>query len=542
MKKTLNLMASMLAIAAFAMGIVSCNEKDNGDSPDITVGSVKFDTDALYLELDATQTLTATLEPEDAPNESVVWESYNTEIATVSSTGDLTAVVTAKSTGTTMICAVASNGKRAICEVTVSETVPLVAITLKPGELSLHIETKNTVEIIATQGPANATNYRPVWTTSDTAVAIVEKGKITAVGAGTATVTVASGDISKSIEILVTDPLSRITISSDSPEDPLRIREIGETLQLVDVPFPEITKDYNPVWESSDESILTVSETGLVTAVKIGTASVIVSSGGISDTVDIKVTSAYLVDIDIVQGRYIPLSVNATLQIDAAPVPETAENYVLTWSTSDPFVASVSSTGLVTGISPGIAVITVSSNSTSDGHTIKKLAFVFVDTDISDIPKLPTAGWTAESRNGNHGWDVNGGEPRHVLDGDRNTGWHSRLGAPLPHCLVIDMKETKTVDHLVHWQRLEVVNGGWWQVYLQDIYVYISEDPVTPDVYQPSWGDPIGYFPYVKDSTDEAFTIDLTPSQGQYLILYFPTSTHADSYLSLGDLDVYGVD
>jgi uncharacterized protein YjdB len=535
MKKTLNLMASMLAIAAFAMGIISCKEKDNDDSSEITISSAKVEPATLYLEVDATQTLTATLLPAEAPKESVVWESYNTEIATVSSTGGLTAVVTAKSLGTTIIRAVTSNSKVALCEITVSKTVPLVAITLKPNDSTMHLEPRETREIVATQGPANATNYYPVWTSSNPDVAIVENGKITAIGVGTATVTIASGNISHSMEVLVTEPLSSITITS---EEPLHIREIGNTLQLAATPVPEGTRGYNPVWVSSDENVVTVSQTGLVTAAGIGTTTVIVASGNISDTVDIKVTSAFLTDIGVVP--YIYLATNGTQQIDAVPVPETAENYVLNWESNNTAVATVSQTGLVTGVSRGVAVITVSSSSTLDGHTIRKPAFVFVDTDISDIPKLPTAGWTGESRNGNHPWGGAGGEPHHAWDGDRNTGWHSRTyESPLPQCMVIDMKDTKTVDHIVYWERYEVLNNNWWQVYLKDIYVYISENPVTPDEYQSSWGNPIGYFSY--DNYMETFTIDLTPSRGRYLILYFPTSTQGNGFISLGDLEVYGM-
>ena len=63
--------------------------------------------------------------------------------------------------------------------------------------------------------------------------------------------------------------------------------------------------------------------------------------------------------------------------------------------------------------------------------------WIYVDEILIRYPRDT---WTAESRNGNHPWDSYGGQPEKVLDGDRNTGWHSRVDAPLPQCLVVDMK------------------------------------------------------------------------------------------------------
>ncbi|MDR1583688.1 MAG: Ig-like domain-containing protein [Prevotellaceae bacterium] len=542
MKKISKLMASMLAIATFVMVIASCDENENTEPSKVEVSSITVAPNSIYLEIDSTGILTATLLPEDVsidPTDSIIWSTYNKEVATVRPTGALTAEVKGVSIGTTTVTIVTSNNKRAICEVTVSKSVPLVAISVKPAG-PLHLEPGSRLQLVATQGPANTTNYHPVWTSSKPEVVTVDDGLIFAESAGTSIITITSGNISQSVEVLVTDPLSSITIE---PNELLHLKEIGNTQQLTATPVPEITKDYNPVWTSSDENVVTVSETGFVTAIDIGTAKIIVASGNISDTVDVKVTSAYLSDFVLTPNTDTFISTGENLQINVTPIPESAENYQLTWTSSDESIASVSETGLVTGHAPGLVAVTVSSNSTMDGSTISRSVTVFVNLIET---KYSTAGWTAESKGGNHNWGTYGGQAFNVLDGDIYTAFHSNLSSPLPQCIVIDMKEPKTVTRLVLWHTGEAVTERW-QIYLQDIEVYLSNNPVVD--FQPSEGDKAGSHYYVDSESYESFTINLVPnslnlvpnSQGQYLILYFPTSTNGSGYISLADVDVYGV-
>jgi uncharacterized protein YjdB len=530
-RKILKLMANMLAIATFALISVSCGEDENTDSSGkAEISSISVEPRLLYLEVDSTGTLTATLSPDDALTDSLSWSTYNKDIATVSVTGPRTATVKGVSIGTTIINVVTSNSKRAICEVTVSKSVPVVEITVTPSDTLLqHLEPGNTVTLVATPGPANATNYHPVWTSNNTDVVTVENGVIKAVGIGTATVTVASGDVYKTVNVLVTNPLTSIVIE---PGGPLHLTEIGNEQQLTATPTPEITKDYDPKWNSSDDNVVTVSQTGLVTAVGLGTARVTVASGTVSDTVEVKVTSAYLSDLIVNNEETTSISTGQTFQIDVDPVPETAENYQLTWASSNENVATVSETGLVTGVAAGKATIFVSSGN------IKKDVTVFVDL-VKSSPL--SEGWTAESRGGNHVWHGDGGdvpyagEPRCVIDGNPTTGFHSSLGTPLPQCLVVDMKVSKAISHIVIWHFPHALGYGW--VYYRTIEVYLSDSPVTPDVRQDWWGAPVGTHNYTGGYNP--VTIDFEPnSRGQYLVILFPDSGN-NNYISFSELDVY---
>jgi hypothetical protein len=143
--------------------------------------------------------------------------------------------------------------------------------------------------------------------------------------------------------------------------------------------------------------------------------------------------------------------------------------------------------------------------------------------------------WTAESRNGNHDWGDYGGQAYRVLDDNRNTGWHSNAGSQLPQCLVVDMKELISIDYLVLWHLSEGLANNW--IYFKDIEVYLSDTPVTPDVYQSSWGDPVAVYRWPGGF--DGINIGLKPnSRGRYLVLYFPTST-TSTYISFAELDVY---
>jgi hypothetical protein len=147
-------------------------------------------------------------------------------------------------------------------------------------------------------------------------------------------------------------------------------------------------------------------------------------------------------------------------------------------------------------------------------------------------------GWTAESRNGYNPWtEGGGGEPFRVLDGNRSTGWHSQTGTALPQCLVVDMLETKHVDRIVMWHLTNGLTNNW--IYYRDIEIYLTDTPVSPDVYQTSWGASAAT--YLYPGNIDPITVNLAPdSEGRYLILYFPTS-RSNTYISFAELNVYVV-
>ena len=156
----------------------------------VPVDRVALSPSTLNLKEDETGTLTATVEPSNATNKNVTWESSNTSVATVDASG----LVTAVSAGTATITVTTEDGdKTATCEVTVTAaTVSVTGVTLNKTSTSLYVG--DTETLTATVAPANATNKAVIWTSSNPSVAKVENGVVTALACGTAVITATAAD------------------------------------------------------------------------------------------------------------------------------------------------------------------------------------------------------------------------------------------------------------------------------------------------------------------------------------------------------------
>lgn len=138
---------------------------------------------SLSLEVGKSKTLTPTVVPSDA-SYSLTWASSKNNVATVSQSG----VVTAKAAGSTIVTVKTDNGKTDECLVTVTQSaVSPTSVSVSPS--SLNLEVNQTVNLTATVYPNNATTSL-TWSTSNSSVAKVSNGNVTAVGIGTCKITV----------------------------------------------------------------------------------------------------------------------------------------------------------------------------------------------------------------------------------------------------------------------------------------------------------------------------------------------------------------
>ncbi len=177
------------AIDIYGDGTLTGNGTMTGNKENYKVTDVSLDKTSLDLEVGDSETLTATITPSDATNQKVTWTSSNTNVATVDENGKVTAV----GAGTATITATAADGSGefATCEVTVTQ-ISVTGVTL--DQTSLTLTEGETGTLTATVEPSNATDKSVTWTTSDESVATVANGVVTAVGAGTATITVKTQD------------------------------------------------------------------------------------------------------------------------------------------------------------------------------------------------------------------------------------------------------------------------------------------------------------------------------------------------------------
>ena len=234
----------------------------------VPVTGVTLSQTELSLVKGATATLTATVVPSDATNQKVRWSSNNTSVATVEN-----GTVTAVSGGTATITVTTEDGNHtATCEVTV--TVSATGVTLSQTELPLLKGATET--LIATVVPSDATNKRVTWSSTNTAVATVENGTVTAVSAGNATITVTTedGNHTARCEVVVTAPVPAASVTLSQTE--LILRK-GATAKLTATVLPTDATNKKVRWSSNNTAVAIV-ESGTVAALSAGNATITVTT------------------------------------------------------------------------------------------------------------------------------------------------------------------------------------------------------------------------------------------------------------------------
>ena len=344
---------------------------------EIKVTGVKLNKSETSLLVGGNETLTATVLPEGATNQNVTWKSDKPEIATVDANGKVTAVKVGEATITVTT---EDGGKTATCKVTVSETsVAVTGVTLNKATLSLIAGASET--LTATVAPADATNKKVTWKSSNAAVATVDAaGKVTAVKAGEATITVTTEDGGKTATCKVTvkpNLVSEITLAA------LAIY-VGESKAITATVKPDDATNKALTWKSSDESIATVDNTGKVTGKKIGTTTITATardgsgvSGSCTVTVLSHVKKVTVTPANLTLGKNKSYTLTAT--VDAQPGTDTG----VTWTSSDTTIATVDATGKVTATDK-VGTVTITATSKADPAK-KGTCTVKVSGDQTDI-------------------------------------------------------------------------------------------------------------------------------------------------------------
>ena len=195
------------------------------DNENVKVTGVSLDKTSAELKINESLGLKASISPADATNKDVTWATSDEKIAKVDENGKVTAVGAGK---VTITVTTKDGGFKATCEVTVrNEEVPVVKVTgVSLDKILAELKINESVELKATISPADATNKEVTWTSSDEKIAKVDaNGKVTAVGAGHATiiVTTKDGNFNATCEVIVkddngtTNPIENIVEKVENP-------------------------------------------------------------------------------------------------------------------------------------------------------------------------------------------------------------------------------------------------------------------------------------------------------------------------------------
>lgn len=257
----------------------------------VHVTSVSLDQSSLEVSIGETYEFEATVLPENATNKELIWSSSDESVLTVND-GVITAIKEGKATVTVK----SKDGfKSSSCEVTVNKAPSIIHVSsVSLNETTLNIETGDRYTLIATVLPADASDKSVNWSSNNESVATVNsKGKITAVGAGQATITVTTtdGGLIASCTVNVSQKLVAVTgIKLNYNELEL---SVGGSENLVATVLPTNATNKEVIWSSTNEAVVTVDENGLVSAVSVGEAIIVVETvdGGYQDFCTIKVTS-----------------------------------------------------------------------------------------------------------------------------------------------------------------------------------------------------------------------------------------------------------
>ena len=353
---------------------LTVNSKDFVDLESITMDST------MKLKPGETGWLGVTYNPSNATDKVLYWTSSDEKVAKVSE-----GTVTAVGEGTATLTATSRDGgKTATCIVTVDNgIVELESISLKTTSLTMKPGESTTIYV--TYNPSNVTDKVLYWKSSNENVARVSEGNVTAVGAGTATITATSRDGGKTATCTVTVGDGTISLQSLSLKTTSLTMKPGESTTIYAVYNPSNVTDKVLYWSSSNTNVARVSE-GNVTAIGNGTATITATSrdGGKTATCTVTVGNGTvsLQKLTLNSSMEI-LTKGSSKTIYATYNPSNVTDKVLYWSSSNTNVARVSE-GNVTAVGNGITTITATSR---DGGKTASCQIIVVDknTEMKSI-------------------------------------------------------------------------------------------------------------------------------------------------------------
>lgn len=339
------------------------------------VTSVDIDATAIDLYVGKSMTIASTVLPEDANTRTLLWSSSDTSVATVSSSGSVRGV----GEGTATITCKTTDGSNIVksCEVTVHQQIS--RITLDKTSETIYVGNKLT--ITPTIMPENAENSALVWSSSnDTVAKVSSTGEVTALAKGTVTITCSAADglgAKATCRITVIELVKTISLSNSS----LTMFK-GKTAKLTASVLPATASNKSVTWTSSNINVATVSS-GTITAVANGTATITCTA---NDGSGVKAVCKVMVvnPVTSIKLNYSSKTINVgkTATLVATVGPANAGNKTVSWTSSNPKVATVTSTGVVKAVGRGSATITCTAK---DGSGISASCVI---TAVQKVTKI----------------------------------------------------------------------------------------------------------------------------------------------------------
>jgi uncharacterized protein YjdB len=273
----------------------------------------------------------------------------------------------------------------------------VTSITSTPSSISA-LRIGNTQKLTTTVLPLTA-NKSLIYTSADTTIATVSSvGVVRGVSAGTVIITISASDRSGvSTTVSVTIIPIYVTGIKSSPGG-IPFFRVGDRQQITPTVFPSNATNTAVTYSSSDAAKVTVSPTGLLTGVGIGSVTITISAtdgSNVSTTVLVKVIPILVTSIKSSPISIASLKVAGTQQLTPSVLPANATNKAVTYSSSNTKIATVSATGLVTGVALGgpVNIMITAADGSRVGVAVPVIVVQTNVTSITSVPSsLPTLG------------------------------------------------------------------------------------------------------------------------------------------------------
>ena len=300
-------------------------------------------------------TLTATLSPENATNRNVIWKLVSGNAISLSNTG----VIQAKKVGEALVRAEAADGSGITAECKVAVKPRLVqSISLNATQKELIIGDSFT--LTATLSPENATNRNVIWKlVSGDAITLSSDGVIQAKKVGEALVRAEAADgsgITAECKVVVKPRMVQSISLNATKKDLL----VGETFTLTATAMPENATNRNVIWKLVSGNAISLSNTGVIQAKKVGEALVRAEA---ADDSGITAECKVVVKPRLMQAISLKLekdtvAVGEHFTVTADVLPKNATNSTLQWTVSDPLLLKHLGAGSFEALKTGSATIT----------------------------------------------------------------------------------------------------------------------------------------------------------------------------------------
>ena len=349
---------------------------DGGTDPPVAANVSVSLSSVDFAAVGETQQLTASVVDRNGQviaGASVTWASNDNSVATVSTSGLVTAVGNGSATVTAT-----SGGATGATGVTVAQV--LVVFEVSPSADTL-FSFGETLQLTARALDAND-NVIPdlsiAWSSADEAVATVDAdGLVTAIGNGSADITATGGGSTATAALTVSQRLVRIALSPSADT----LLAVGDTVRLTAQPLDANGNHVTSAiveWSSADEAIATVDSAGLVTAIGNGSTNVTAAAEEVSEAAAVTV-SQVLVEMDVIPAATALLALGDTVRLVAAGLDtngNTIADVSFMWTSKNDAVATVDSAGLVTAIRTGSTDVFATTGELRDsaGVTVAQLA------------------------------------------------------------------------------------------------------------------------------------------------------------------------